>query len=100
MRTRSIGQRQSRYVRNRLLERLVVVAPSTPRLLTRKPGRVRQLLSHTSGFARQQPRGRRSDDYQTLEESVSHIATLPLANRPGTHFRYGGLAMQVAGRMG
>jgi len=61
---------------------------------------LRQLLSHTSGFARQQPRGRRSDDYQTLEESVSHIATLPLANRPGTHFRYGGLAMQVAGRMG
>jgi CubicO group peptidase (beta-lactamase class C family) len=60
---------------------------------------LRQLLSHTSGFAPQQPRGRPNDDYQTLEESVSHIATLPLADRPGTRFRYGGLAMQVAGRM-
>jgi CubicO group peptidase (beta-lactamase class C family) len=62
--------------------------------------RLRQLLSHTSGFARQQPEGCRSDDDQTLEESVSHIAALPLADQPGTHFRYGGLAMQIAGRMG
>jgi CubicO group peptidase (beta-lactamase class C family) len=62
--------------------------------------RLRQLLAHTSGFAPQQPLGRPSDDYQTLEESVLHIATLPLVDRPGTRFRYGGLAMQVAGRMG
>ena len=61
--------------------------------------RLRQLLSHTSGLAAQQPAGRPSDDHQTLEESVAHIVTLPLQDRPGTRFRYGGLAMQVAGRM-
>jgi CubicO group peptidase (beta-lactamase class C family) len=61
--------------------------------------RLRQLLSHTSGFADQQPPGRRSDDYPTLAESVPQIAALPLRDQPGTRFRYGGLAMQVAGRM-
>ena len=61
--------------------------------------RLRQLLSHTSGFAVQQPAGRRSDDYQRLEESVAQIVALPLEHPPGTRFRYGGLAMQVAGRM-
>ena len=61
--------------------------------------RLRQLLSHTSGFAEQQPPGRRSDDYQTLAESVVQIAALPLKEPPGTRFRYGALAMQVAGRM-
>jgi CubicO group peptidase (beta-lactamase class C family) len=60
---------------------------------------LRQLLSHTSGFAPQQPEGRRNDDYQTLEESVAQISKLALLERPGTRFRYGGLAMQVAGRM-
>jgi CubicO group peptidase (beta-lactamase class C family) len=61
--------------------------------------RLRQLLSHTSGFAEQQPPGRRSDDYPTLAESVAQIALLPLKEPPGTRFRYGGLALQVAGRM-
>jgi CubicO group peptidase (beta-lactamase class C family) len=60
---------------------------------------LRQLLSHTSGFPEQQPPGRRSDDYQTLEEAVSQIVGLPLVETPGTRFRYGGLAMQLAGRM-
>jgi CubicO group peptidase (beta-lactamase class C family) len=60
---------------------------------------LRQLLSHTSGMAPQQPEGRRNDDYQTLEESVAQIAILPLLEAPGTRFRYGGLALQVAGRM-
>jgi CubicO group peptidase (beta-lactamase class C family) len=60
---------------------------------------LRQLLSHTSGFAEQQPSGHHADDYQTLEESVEHIAALALLDRPGTRFRYGGLALQVAGRM-
>src|SRR5262245_5448111 len=55
---------------------------------------LRQLLSHTSGFAEQMPRGQPDDDYQTLEESVAHIAKLPMRDRPGTRFRYGGLAMQ------
>jgi CubicO group peptidase (beta-lactamase class C family) len=61
--------------------------------------RLRQLLSHSSGLADQQPPGRRSDDYQTLAESVAQIVPLPLRDRPGTRFRYGGLSMQVAGRM-
>jgi CubicO group peptidase (beta-lactamase class C family) len=61
--------------------------------------RLRQLLSHTSGFADQQPPGRRPDDYQTLAESVAQIALLPLAYRPGERFLYGGLGFQVAGRM-
>jgi CubicO group peptidase (beta-lactamase class C family) len=34
-----------------------------------------------------------------LEESVEHIVALPAAARPGEVFHYGGLAMQVAGRM-
>jgi CubicO group peptidase (beta-lactamase class C family) len=60
---------------------------------------LRQLFSHTSGLPPQQPPGRRSDDYQTLEESVAAIAPLDLVELPGTRFRYGGLSMQVAGRM-
>jgi len=60
---------------------------------------LRQLLSHTSGFAEQLPAGRRSDDYPTLTQSVAQIVGLPLRDRPGSRFRYGGLSMQVAGRM-
>jgi len=69
--------------------------------LTGEAGEItlRQLLSHTSGLAAQQPPGRPSDDYQTLAESVAQIVPLPLCERPGTRFRYGGLALQVAGRM-
>jgi len=58
-----------------------------------------QLLSHTSGFPDYQPAGRHKDDYQTLQESVSHILPLPAEDAPGTRFHYGGLSMQVAGRM-
>ena len=61
--------------------------------------RLRQLLSHTAGFASEQPTGRRPDDYPTLEESVAQMVSLPLLDAPGTRFRYGGLAMQMAGRM-
>jgi len=61
--------------------------------------RLRQLLSHTSGLEPQQPPGRPDDDHQTLAESVARIATLPLREPPGTRFRYGGLSMQVAGRL-
>jgi CubicO group peptidase (beta-lactamase class C family) len=58
-----------------------------------------QLLSHTSGYPDYQPKGNRRDDYQTLIESVAHIQPLPPAFKPGEQFQYGGLAMQVAGRM-
>lgn len=60
---------------------------------------LRQLLSHSAGYPDYQPEGRRRDDYQSLEEAVSHIVDLPSAAAPGAEFRYGGLAMQVAGRM-
>lgn len=60
---------------------------------------LRQLLSHTSGYPDYQPEGRRRDDYQTLDEAVTQIMALPAVSRPGERFQYGGLAMQVAGRM-
>ena len=58
-----------------------------------------QLLSHTAGYPDYQPRNCRRDDYQTLKEAVENILPLPYDTLPGTKFRYGGLAMQVAGRM-
>ena len=60
---------------------------------------LRQLLSHTSGYPDYQPKGAHRDDYQTLKESVANIADLQTDTIPGTEFHYGGLAMQVAGRM-
>jgi CubicO group peptidase (beta-lactamase class C family) len=60
---------------------------------------LRQLFSHTSGYPDYQPAGNHRDDYQTLKEAVVHIANLPADTAPGTVSHYGGLAMQVAGRM-
>jgi CubicO group peptidase (beta-lactamase class C family) len=60
---------------------------------------LRQLLSDTSGFPDYQPKGSHRDDYQTLKESVAQIVGLPAKALPGNEFCYGGLAMQVAGRM-
>ncbi|WP_256011865.1 class A beta-lactamase-related serine hydrolase [Desertivirga xinjiangensis] len=60
---------------------------------------LRQLFSHTAGYPDYQPKGERPDNYQSLEESVKHIVRLPADTVPGTKFKYGGLAMQVAGRM-
>lgn len=60
---------------------------------------LRQLLSHTAGYPDYQPKGNRPDNYQTLEESVTNIIKLPADTLAGAKFKYGGLAMQVAGRM-
>lgn len=60
---------------------------------------LRMLFSHTAGYPDYQPEGKRRDDYQTLSEAVANIIDLPADTLPGTKFRYGGLAMQVAGRM-
>jgi CubicO group peptidase (beta-lactamase class C family)/pimeloyl-ACP methyl ester carboxylesterase len=60
---------------------------------------LRQLFSHTAGYPDYQPKGQRADNYQTLAESVKHIVDLPADALPGTRFKYGGLGMQVAGRM-
>ncbi|THU41476.1 beta-lactamase family protein [Niastella caeni] len=58
-----------------------------------------QLLSHTAGYPDYQPVDKPIDIYQNLTESVAHIVPLPADTLPGTKFKYGGLAMQVAGRM-
>jgi CubicO group peptidase (beta-lactamase class C family) len=60
---------------------------------------LRQLLSHTAGYPDYQPQGNHRDDYQTLVESVAHLVPLSHVAEPGEVFQYGGLALQVAGRM-
>jgi len=58
-----------------------------------------QLLSHTAGYPDYQPKEKPIDIYQNLKESVAHIVNLPADTLPGIKFKYGGLSMQVAGRM-
>lgn len=60
---------------------------------------LRQLLSHTAGYPDYKPAGAPRDSYQTLAQSVEQIAGLPALAPPGSVFQYGGLALQVAGRM-
>ena len=58
---------------------------------------VRQLFSHTSGM---EGRSRLlAINSITLEECVRQIAAIPLRATPGTDFFYGGVSMQVAGRV-
>ena len=56
--------------------------------------RLRQLLSHTSGI-----RPPRVDNYNSLDSAVAEILPLDTVFAAGRRFEYGGLAMQVAGRM-
>jgi CubicO group peptidase (beta-lactamase class C family) len=60
---------------------------------------VRQMFAHTSGYQTYQPKGNKWDDYQTLKEAAANIAPLEPAAEPGVRWDYGGLAMQVAGRI-
>jgi CubicO group peptidase (beta-lactamase class C family) len=66
---------------------------------TKGQATLQQLLSHTAGYPDYQPVTAHRDDYQSLEEAVQHIVNLPADTTPGSLFQYGGLAMQVAGRM-
>lgn len=59
---------------------------------------LRQLLSHTSGVRPYLPEPR-VDNYNHLDSAVMEILPLDTVFTPGTRFEYGGLAMQIAGRM-
>ena len=59
---------------------------------------LRQLLSHTSGIRPYLPEPR-VDNYNHLDSAVMEILPLDTVFTPGTRFEYGGLAMQIAGRM-
>lgn len=57
-----------------------------------------QLLSHTSGVRPYLP-APRVDNYNHLDSAITEILPLDTVFTPGTRFEYGGLAMQIAGRM-
>lgn len=59
---------------------------------------LRQLLSHTSGVRPYLP-APRVDNYNHLDSAIMEILPLDTVFTPGTRFEYGGLAMQIAGRM-
>lgn len=58
---------------------------------------LRQCFTHTAGFAANHPAI--SDDSITLAQAADQIATANLVYTPGTAFLYGGVSMQVAGRV-
>jgi CubicO group peptidase (beta-lactamase class C family) len=66
---------------------------------------IRQLFSHTAGFAGDQNSNNLRDKYEyrrnmTLAQAVDSIAVyISLANTPGTAFNYGSTSMQVGGRI-
>lgn len=60
--------------------------------------RLRRLLSHTSGIRPYLPEPR-VDNYNSLDSAVAEILPLDTVFASGARFEYGGLAMQVAGRM-
>ena len=59
---------------------------------------LRQLLSHTSGVRPYLPEPR-VDNYNHLDSAIIEILPLDTVFAPGKRFEYGGLAMQIAGRM-
>lgn len=60
---------------------------------------LRQLFSHTSGLPGLEADGCLSEPTTTLGACTRLILDGPLRNPPGNAFRYGGLSMQVAGRI-
>lgn len=59
---------------------------------------LRQLLSHTSGVRPYLPEPR-VDNYNHLDSAIVEILPLDTVFTPGSRFQYGGLGMQMAGRM-
>ncbi|HVI43990.1 MAG TPA: serine hydrolase domain-containing protein [Chitinophaga sp.] len=61
---------------------------------------IAQLFSHTSGFPGNSSQGYESDVTLTLTQAVDNIAkNVALESQPGTRFYYGGISMQIAGRI-
>lgn len=60
---------------------------------------IRQLMSHTSGYEGVNT-GHQNNAKLTLEEAVNlMLEEYELKNTPGTAFSYGGISMQIAGRI-
>lgn len=61
---------------------------------------IRQLFSHTSGFPGDSPQGYENSKALNLAQAVDSLAVYTkLINAPGTTFYYGGVGMQIAGRV-
>ncbi|MBO0936735.1 beta-lactamase family protein [Fibrella sp. HMF5335] len=61
---------------------------------------IRQLFSHTSGFPGDSPQGYENSRTLSLAQAVDSLAVYTkLINAPGTTFYYGGVGMQIAGRV-
>jgi len=61
---------------------------------------IAQLFSHTSGFPGNSTQGYESNPLITMAQAADLIAkNVALINPPGTQFLYGGVSMQVAGRV-
>ena len=62
---------------------------------------IRQLMSHTAGFAGEQPAAHpcMNDARDTLAHCAEALANVPLTAPPGTAFIYAGADMQIAGRV-
>ncbi len=69
-------------------------APEDKRAIT-----LRQLVTHTSGLPGQGGGGCLEDRATTLDACARAALGGPMQSAPGTAFRYGGLSMQVAGRI-
>ncbi|MBP1650077.1 MAG: hypothetical protein H6Q26_234 [Bacteroidetes bacterium] len=61
---------------------------------------IRQLFSHTSGFPGNSDQHYEGRPFMTLETAVDSIAAyVDMIHPAGTYFNYGGVSMQVAGRI-
>ena len=65
----------------------------------KRPITLRQLFAHTSGMPGLDLGGCLDDRTTTLDACARSLLALPLRGAPGEGFRYGGLSMQIAGRM-